>query len=866
VTPTATYRLQFGPNLRFHEAAEAVPYLASLGVSHVYASPLLASRSGGHGYDIVDPTRLDPRLGTPGDFEAFWRALAAHRMGVVLDVVPNHLAADPDENRAWRSVLALGRTSPFASWFDVVWNDPKTEGRVLLPVLPAPLAEAIAAAMVRMERDADDEVVVRLGHQTFPTAPGSVSSRDARAAARDPDAFADVLERQHYVLAYWREGNAHVNYRRFFDLPWLVAVRQEDPAVFEATHALVFDLVRRGRVDGVPVGLRVDHVDGLADPDTYLRRVAEATGAYVVVEKILTGREELPDGWPVAGDSGYAFMDAVDGSCVAPGAPERMDRATHAVGMDPMPAFVRTARDAKRVVIAQLFGAELDRLVRLASGVIVPERTRPFTADDVRIAIVELTVALPVYRTYLRTGAPVRPFDARLLRDAAREALAAGPRSIRPVIDAVHRTLMSAPMSSGDGGEFIRRWQQFCVAVAAKGVEDTALYRDLRVPSRNEVGADPGHPAIGVAGFHRRMARRSRRWPGALSASSTHDSKRSGDARARLHVLTEMPDAWAERVERWTAWNRPHRRLVGGRPAPSPLDELVVYEALVAIWPMASPVSGADDRLVERLQRHAVKAAREAKVDTDWLDPDRAYEDALVGFVAGILRARRGRFVRDVSAFVRTLAPWGALGSLAATVLQVAAPGVPDIYQGTETWSLQLVDPDNRGPVDLGEPRAALTALDAQAGHAADPDVLARLVETYEDGRLKLYVLSRSLRLRDANRDLFRAGRYLPIEADGRHRGHVVAFARRRRDRWAIAAVPRLAASVIGASGGPPWPVGSASWGRTALVLPPGAPQRWRDAFSGSIVRVRTRDGAPVLRLQDLFATLPVTLLEPDPA
>ena len=859
-TPTAVYRLQFGRGLGFRRAAEVVPYLASLGASHVYASPLLTAQRGGHGYDLVDPTKLNAELGTSEDFEGFWDALREHRMGLVLDLVPNHMAANPDENPWWRDVLAHGRKSRFAGWFDIDWDAPGLGGRVLLPVLRAPLADVLAAGELGLDAPGDG-AVFRYFERSFPVASGSASVGDIEAAQRDPMVLTSVLERQHYRLVDWRTGNAQLNYRRFFDVSELAAIRQEEPSVFRATHELMLRLARRGTVDGVPVAFRIDHIDGLADPGAYLERFrAASAGAHTVVEKILAPREDLPATWPVDGESGYAFMDAVDGLFVDGSGLARLDDVvTDALGAS-LPPFAQIARAGKRRVLEVLFRAELQSLARIARRIADrgTSEGRDISTADLAEAIEGLTVALPIYRTYLRSGEPVHPVDKRLIERAAAEAVRASTSStVRDAIAFLVDTLR-AVSEEPDVGEFAVRWQQLSGATAAKGVEDTALYRDPRVPSRAEVGTDPGAPLVSAEEFHRRMRRRQRHRPGSFSATSTHDTKRSEDARARLHGLSEMPEVWAARVARWRTWNAQHRVTIRGRVAPDPLDELALYEALLGIWPIQGD---RNPDFLRRVQQFVVKASQEAKVETTRFDPDDDYEEALRGFVAAILSDPRSRFSRDVDSFARELAFTGVLNALGASVLKVAAPGVPHVYQGTELWNPRLVDPDNRGPVDFEVPRRLLEGLDADVAAVGSLAVLRDLRGHWPDGRLKLYVLSRSLRLRARHRDLFEAGRYLPVEVRGRRCDYVVAFARRRRTAWALTVVARLTKRLVDTA--ERWPMGEGAWGSTTLILPDGAPTRWRDAFSGATVSARARSSVHRVSLATVLADLPVALLEP---
>jgi (1->4)-alpha-D-glucan 1-alpha-D-glucosylmutase len=539
--------------------------------------------------------------------------------------------------------------------------------------------------------------------------------------------------------------------------------------------------------------------------------------------------------------------------------PTLADEATRARGADPLPPFAALARDGKRQVIEQLFGAERGRLTRVVHRAASTDPSaRDLSERDLEQAIVELTVALPVYRTYLRPGSAVAARDRRLVVRSARRAQARGTTTVRSAVAFVRDTLLSAEAEDAQppASELALRWQQFSGAVTAKGVEDTALYRDPRVPSRAEVGCDPGHPVTSLDGYHRAMRRRVSRWPGALSAGSTHDTKRSEEVRARLGVLTEIP-AWVRRFVRWRTWNGRH-----GGEGIDPLEEMAVYQALLGIWP-AGGWERVDAELVTRLQDYAVKAAREAKTHSDWLEPNEAHEAALRGFVAGITSSRRTRFARDLSRFAPFVAFHGLQASLAEVVLRVASPGVPDVYLGMEITNPRLVDPDNRAPVDLRARATALEALDAALAHDPGEETRA-LRETWEDGRLKLLVLSRALRLRRHLPDLFARGRYVPVHARGPAARHALAFARRRRNAWALAVACRLSVSLTGRSTTRlRWPVGPRVWRSTRLLLPDGAPQRWRNAFTGGEVGAAGRAGSRALPLAEVLRDLPVALLVP---
>jgi (1->4)-alpha-D-glucan 1-alpha-D-glucosylmutase len=914
--PAATYRLQFGGGFGFAEARELVPYLDALGITDLYASPLLAARTGSpHGYDVTDPTRLNPELGGEEGFAALAAQLRRHGMGLLLDVVANHMAADP-ENPWWCDVLRHGRGSPFADYFDIDWEPPRTglAGKVLLPVLGEPyglvlekgelvpepgeggfwlryrercfplspessadvaarLSEALGAGPVGAAPAAGSGGVGTAGGALAAVrsaqAPCGVRARveeSLRGLAGDPEWLDRLLERQHYRPAFWRVANREINYRRFFDVYDLVAVRVEEEEVFAATHGRVLELARAGPV----TGLRIDHVDGLRDPYAYLQRLQERLGAkegsppfYIVVEKILCGDEELRPEWPVCGTTGYDFLNAVNGLFVDPAgvvALDRLYRSFTGGGKD----FASLVREKKRRVVADLFAADLRRLVRQLGRLAEGERHgRDLTLDELEQALVEVTVHLPVYRTYVRDYA-VGTRDRGYLERALGEARRARPALERALVFLGRVLLLEFPSYLGPEGrrvwlDFVMRWQQFTGPVMAKGFEDTALYAYNRLVCLNEVGGNPGGQGVSVAEFHRFNETRLRRWPYTLNATSTHDTKRGEDVRARIAVLSEIPDLWAARVERWVRLNEPRKRVVRGLPLPDADTEFLLYQTLLGAWPLREEEV---PEFRERLRAYMLKAVREAKVHTGWLEPDEAYEGALLAFVDRILEpGPENRFLQDFLAFQPFVAYYGALNSLTQVLLKIASPGVPDFYRGTELWDFSLVDPDNRRPVDFGLRAALLAALQERKD---DPRGLAAaLLAGWRDGRVKLYLTWRALRFRRNHRRLFTAGDYLPVVAAGRERDHVCAFARRLERTWALVAAPRLCVRLVGGEPGPEGvpplvpPLGEAVWGATTLLLPPGAPEGWRNVLTGE--QAVARHGT--LPLADLLCSFPVALL-----
>jgi (1->4)-alpha-D-glucan 1-alpha-D-glucosylmutase len=913
VTPRSTYRLQFHAGFRFADATALVPYLASLGISHVYASPYLKARAGStHGYDIVDHSRLNPELGTDEDYRTFVDTLRAHGMGHVLDFVPNHMGVGGDDNAWWLDLLTWGEDSHYADYFDVDWRPLRAElrGKVLLPFLGQQYGEVLDAGELRWEY-VDGGFALRYFEHRFPLAPptyalalegaepaslasfaplfaaldgmpervarreaaaslrrllAETDERSARARAKQLDdarttpqgkaLIERVVDAQHWRVASWQVAAEEINYRRFFDINSLAALRMENANCFGDAHRFVFELIARGDVDG----LRLDHIDGLFDPIGYcdlLRSRAELLGQqlYVVIEKILAPNQELLARWNADGTTGYEFMNAVTGLAVDGRNERAFDRVYQRFTRDLMP-FDEVAFAAEEFVLETALSAELNvlalRLDRIAQR---DPHTRDFTLGALRRGLVATVAAFPVYRTYV-TGAAVEPADRRIIESAIATARARDASNEGSVYAFLRRVLLAEHADDGVREryvEFAMRFQQLTAPVMAKGVEDTAFYRSLRLIALNEVGGDPARFGTTVDEFHRQNASRAVHHPHALLATATHDMKRGEDVRARIAALSEMPHEWRRELARWTALNREHRGIV------SLLDEYGLYQTILGAWPgelLSAELDGqALASFADRIAAYSLKAAREAKVSTSWTNPDADYERALDEFVRAILDPQRSpAFLESLRASARSLAMTGLTNSLAQTVLKATAPGVPDTYQGTELWDLSLVDPDNRRPVDFGLRANTLRALDDALAAGTPRDVLAReLLETWTDGRIKLYVLATLLRHRAAVS--WPDGAYAPLDVQGAHAEHVVAYTR----GTAIVVVPRLPRTL---SGEEP-PLGEV-WADNALSLPPnGGTVRYRDVLTARLIEAEYRDGRRVLSLSTVLADLPVAVLEP---
>ncbi|RQW93313.1 malto-oligosyltrehalose synthase [Micromonospora globispora] len=755
----STYRVQIRPGFDLDATAGLTDYLADLGVTHLYSAPLLTATPGSaHGYDVVDPRSVNPELGGEAGRQRLLRALRAAGLGLVVDIVPNHVGvAQPAANPAWWDVLRRGRESAYATWFDIDWN----RGRLLLPVL-ADSPDALDDLKV-----VDGEL--RYHEHRFPIADGT--------GAGSPR---EVHDRQHYELVNWRRGDAELTYRRFFAVSDLAGLRVEDPEVFAATHAEILRWADAGELDGI----RVDHPDGLRDPAGYLARLrAAAPEAWLLVEKILEYGEELPD-WPVDGTTGYDALAAAGGLFVDPDAEGDFTALdTRLTGH--ATSWQNLTHDTKWEAATRLLAAELNRLAAL-----VPELEPAAT----RQALAELAACFPVYRGY-------PPEGARHLAAARAEAGRRRP-DLADTLDAVTARLRDPEHELG------ARFPQFTGAVMAKGVEDTAYYRWSRFVALNEVGGSPAHFGVPPAEFHRFAAARQVRWPASMTTLSTHDTKRGEDVRARLAVLSELPDRWADQVSDW----------MSRAPLPDPAFAHLLWQTAVGAWPIER----------ERLHAYVEKAAREASVSTSWTDPDLAFERELHALVDRMYDDPH--LHGEITAFADAITPAGWSNSLGQKLVQLAMPGVPDTYQGTELWENSLVDPDNRRPVDFAVRRELLARLDG----GRRPGVAA-------DGAAKLLVVSRTLRLRRDHPELFTG--YRPVPAHGPAGSHAVAFDR----GGAIAVATRLPLGLARAGG----------WRDTTLSL---SVHRVTDLFTG-----RVYSGSELL-MDDLLGIYPVALLAPTDA
>ncbi|NNH28304.1 malto-oligosyltrehalose synthase [Rhizobium sp. SEMIA 4085] len=829
--PTSTYRIQFRNGMTFDRAIECVPYFKALGISHLYASPIFAATRGStHGYDVTDVNEIEPAIGGRQGCYRLSRALKDAGLGLILDIVPNHMAAST-ENPWWRSVLKLGRESPYARHFDIDWSE-----RLTLPILGKPFKDALSDGELRLKRDPESgELVLGYCDTLLPLNPDSTNLVPASAdepalvdLAIDEELIVNLHQAQHWRLTYWKEAARHLSYRRFFEVTGLVGLRVEDEQVFEDSHRLVLELVRSGQVEG----LRLDHIDGLADPKQYLQRLRAETGSkiYIIVEKILGHDETLPASWPIAGTTGYEFISALGHLFVDGGGLQQLGTAYANIAPD-MADFTAGLRAAKQLMVERYFEGETTRLVKIVHG-LYPDLDRA----AIVAAIHESLIAFPVYRIYGSKG-PLEARDADVLSRVISSA--AEKLADRRAIDVVAR-LLKGGVREAAAKEFRRRFQQLSGPVMAKAMEDTHFYRYNRLLAVNEVGGDPDIKPGGVEAFHALMLKRAKLNPHGLSATSTHDTKRGEDARARLYTLSEGADVWAQAVERWREMNRDRLIELPGGLTPEPNVEWMLYQALAGIWP-EDFLNGEAEALIGRFTAYAEKAIREAKLGTNWNEPHAGYEAAVKAYATALLSSTNLVFHEDFGAVMRPFIETGYLNSLSQTLIKLMAPGIPDIYQGAELLDLSFVDPDNRRPVDMTASFASLSERTPIASLTV-PALKQRIVQT-------------GLHLRKRQPELFAKGNYVPLKVSGARKDHVVAFARELNGTYVMTVVPRwmlgwLDPGVLFA--------GPEFWNDTVIQVPAFLEGRRCDLLTGQALDPRVE-----LPLSTLLGSQPVALIEP---
>lgn len=795
--PSATYRIQFRNGMTFDRVVALIPYFRGLGISHLYASPVFtATADSTHGYDVTDPNEIDPAIGGREGFDRMAAALRQAGMGLILDIVPNHMSTSL-QNRWWRDVIEHGKQSRYARYFDIDGSRPLT-----LPFLGDTFEAELEKGAITLKRDTvTDKAALVYYDAEYPLNPGTYS---------EDKSIAELHEAQSWRLMSWRDAPKQLSWRRFFEITGLVGVRVEDETVFDDTHRLILELVRDGTVDG----LRIDHIDGLADPLGYLQRLRQATGpdCYITVEKILAKGEQLPAEWPVSGTTGYEFIASlaevlVDDNSLA--RLEKIHNETLGVTVDRQSAL----RDAKGLMTDRNFEGEFTTLLNIARD-LAQHNGAEIQTDDIRHALRELLIAFPVYRTY-GTAEGLTPSDVTLL-----SRVVASVNASEPALSLIVRILTGdLPEVDRDAASLFRtRFQQLTGPLMAKSVEDTLFFRHNLELALNEVGADPTPRAFSLSRFHQEMRIRLARQPDALLGTSTHDTKRGEDARARLYTLTEAPELWGENLARWRQMNQTHVRFLNDGTAPNAADTWMIYQALAGVWPATlSP----DDRdglqtLEARFLGFIEKALREAKQRTDWIDSNESYESVVMDYVRHLLSPDNTLFLHDFSETLQPFIRAGLMNSLSQTVIKLTAPGVPDIYQGSEALNFSLVDPDNRREPDFAALVQNLSTADATVFNDE---------QCWRDGRVKQYVTATLLRLRPHYPALFRYGDWLPLKVTGDREENLIVYARVKDEEALIVAVPRLVFTITRHE---------KLWVNTTVAIPEElVGKRYRDVFSG---------------------------------
>jgi (1->4)-alpha-D-glucan 1-alpha-D-glucosylmutase len=1002
--PIATYRLQFNREFTFIYAQEIVHFLSDLGISDIYASPYFKAKEGSlHGYDIVDPNRLNPEVGTEDEYNELIDELRKYGMGQILDIVPNHMCVSTKDNLWWLDVLENGISSTYENFFDIDWEPVKKElrNKVLLPILGDQYGKVLEDQEIKLSFE-DGAFFIYYYDNKFPIRPQTYTlvldhridelknlfssedqhvvellsiitafkhlppytetehekinerQREKEVAKKrllnlynespdikvfidqnvavfngikgDAESF-DLLDRllseQVYRLSYWRVATEEINYRRFFDINELASIRMEDPVVFKETHKLIFKLIREGKV----TGLRVDHPDGLYSPLEYFQRLQkgcffhlrlghlgmvkedipsdvidslkendslyfphtdiesdvepeileqynEILSAdpkfkpfYIVGEKILIKDERMPEDWPIFSTTGYVFLNTLNGIFVDT---ENM-KAFEEIYMRFIRArvnFQDVIYEKKKLITHVAMASEINTLGHYLNRLSEKNRhTRDFTLNSLTSAIIEVIAFFPVYRTYAN-GAGINDRDRRYIELAVTKATRKNPAISGYIFDFLKDVLLlNYPQDPGEADkkewvDFAMRFQQITGPVMAKGLEDTAFYSYNRLVSLNEVGGSPERFGASLETFHGKNMERIKCWPNALIATSTHDTKRSEDVRARINVLSETPEEWWKCLINWRRWNKKKKPVVEGRRVPDENEEYLLYQTLIGVWPIGSVDEAEYDVLRKRIKDYMLKAIREAKVNTSWISPNTIYEDAFSIFIDKVMNNKSdNQFLKDFVPFQRKVSHCGMFNSLSQTLLKITSPGVPDFYQGTEIWDFSLVDPDNRRPVDYTLRRKTLDKLKRRESELGPLKLAKELIINKETGMIKLYLIYKALNYRKAHRELFEIGEYVPLETMGERANNICVFIRRIGNTRAVAVVPRFFTKLI--SEDDSLPLGKEIWKDTFIVIPFGdIGAKYRNVFTGEIVSIESHKGAITLLLSEILMNFPVALME----
>ncbi len=923
----ATYRIQFNPGFGFNDASKIVDYLTSLGISHVYASPVFKARKGSeHGYDIVDPARLNPELGADKQFNLLIDTLHRNEIGWIQDVVPNHMAFDAN-NRMLMDVLENGRSSQYFHYFDLVWNHPdeSMRGRILAPFLGKPYGEALESGEIFLAYDTEgfsvnyyehryplriesypflldhniDNLKKQMGEEypdyvkylgllyvvkNLPAASEpehrinqinfvkkmiwelystnplikkhiDATTQEFNGRKDDPKSFTlldSILAQQNFRLSFWRVANQELNYKRFFNINELISIRVQDEDVFKKTHSLITGWIKEGKIDG----LRIDHIDGLYDPGEYLHRLRSLSDElYIVVEKIMEYDEHLPESWPVQGTSGYDFLNHVNGLyCHKKRQKEFTKLYFDFIGREIN--FSQLLYDKKKLIIERQLTGDLDNLAHLLKRIANKYRHgRDITLNGLRNGMVEILAYFPVYRTYISSW-EVDEEDQRIIQETVQKAKSGKP-AYESEIKLIEKFLLLdffeelTEEERHDCIDFVMKFQRLTGPLMAKGFEDTCLYIFNRLISLNEVGGDPASFGTSLHQFHDFCITRVDRSPHAMNASSTHDTKRGEDVRARINVLSEIPREWKRHLKRWGTVNKKFKKIIHDKPAPDSNEEYTLYQTLIGMYPFDEKER---QDVGSRLEKYVEKMLREAKVHSFWSDPDMEYEQAVKEFVHDILSSsEHNLFLQEFMPFVERIAHYGIINSLSQTLIKMTAPGVPDFYQGTELWDFSLVDPDNRRPVDFDLRKRYLEEVINRSNREDVFDYLSILRDNARDGRIKMLLTYKTLAARKENPDVFLDGEYTQLRVTGKYRNHIIAFSRESESTRAVTIAPRWPTILVNEN---TFPIGRNVWGDTSVYLPSPGRRAWGNALTGETISKGGR-----VFVGDILTNYPVALL-----
>jgi len=906
----ATYRLQFNPKFGFKQAAEILDYLKILGISDVYASPIFKARPGSsHGYDMIDPLEINPELGGEKEFIPLASQIKKNSMGWIQDIIPNHMAYH-SENCLLMDVFEKGEDSPFYSFFDIDWNHPYSglKKRVLAPFLGKFYKEALEQrelqlryensrvtvnnydlsfplrieSLVHIFKTKQENLIRKIGenhpglnnlleliknmdsvedkqkvkqmigelYQKNPQV-GAHMDQCVKAYNKDSESLHPFLQldkllsQQFFRLSFWKVAMEEINYRRFFSINDLISLRMERPEVFDYFHSLIESYIKKGFF----TGLRIDHVDGLYNPATYLKKLRDRIrDSYMVVEKILGPREKLCPCFPVQGTTGYDWMNQVNQLFCHSKHKDRFTEIYSAFSGIKEP-YAELKADKKRLIIGKSMAGDIDNLARMVKKIADKSHTgQDFTSYGLKRALVEIMAHFPIYRTYNTPGS-VSKQDEQAILKAVEQALPYVPALVHECSFIEKCLLMQIDEKKDkeikkDIENFTVRFQQYTGPIMAKGFEDTLLYVYNRLISLNEVGGDPRQFGSSLPSFHEWNKERQKEHPFSLNASATHDTKRGEDVRARINVLSEMPDEWEEKIKLWRQTNSQYKSRVKGFLAPDANDEYFLYQTLVGSYPFKEHDFS---QYKKRIRNYLVKAVREAKVHTAWIEPDHEYEQAFLDFFQSLMQPRT-EFMRDFLPFQKRIAFYGIFNSLSQVLLKMTLPGVPDFYQGCEWWDLNLVDPDNRRPVDF---RLRAESLKHMARNQIDEENLSRLWRDRESGQIKMFLIWKTMAVRKRFRMVFEKGEYIPLNVQGAKKNHLISFIRRYKDCWVMVIVPRFVSGLIREDQS----ISQAPWKDTQIILPSKAPCLWKQVFTGEQTTLEQR-----IKASSIFNTSPVHL------